>query len=170
MERCYGPDVFRDVMIRSASKPIRHYFCGGKPGVAEALKTAVQEKFANYNVVGTMCPPFAPVEAMDCETIGKDIAEQEADIVWIGLSTPKQEYFAARLAKHTTTHCLVTVGAAFDFHTGKVRQAPSILQKAGLEWLFRLCVEPGRLWRRYARIVPLFVFYNVIDFFAWGKE
>ena len=165
MDRCYGPDFFKEVMIASADKPMRHYFCGGKNGVAEELKLACETRFNNFNIVGTYCPPFRPMtEEDELRTLANDINHKKADVVWIGLSTPKQELFAAQLAKYTKVHFIITVGAAFDFHTGKVVQAPQVLQKMGLEWFFRLCMEPRRLYKRYAEIVPLFIYYNLKEF------
>ena len=86
------------------------------------------------------------------------INKTKPDIVWVGLSTPKQESFMARYTDKLDTTLLFGVGAAFDFHAGKVRQAPRWMQRSGLEWFFRLCAEPRRLWRRYLRNNPLFLF------------
>lgn len=137
-------------------------------GVAEKLKEAVGEKFNNRHVSGTYFPPFLPVEDYDYPAIAKIINEAKADIVWIGLSTPKQEKFAWHLANHTDVCYIISVGAAFDFHTDRLRQAPHFLQRAGLEWFFRLILEPKRLFRRYFEIVPLFIFYNMREVFS-GK-
>lgn len=163
MERCYGPDVFASLMKKSADTEAKHFLCGGKEGVAERLKNTCVKKFSNTNIVGTFCPPFKGVAEYDYEGIAKKINESGADIVWIGISTPKQEKFAKRLSEYTNTHFLITVGAAFDFHIGELRQAPSWMQKAGMEWFFRLIVEPRRLYRRYLEIVPTFFFYGIRD-------
>lgn len=167
MARCYGPEVFASLIKKSANTQVRHFLCGGKEGVAERLKNACAEKFDNTNIVGTFCPPFKKVSEYDYEGIAKKINESGADIVWIGISTPKQEKFAKRLSEFTDTHFLITVGAAFDFHIGELRQAPSWMQKAGLEWLFRLLVEPRRLFRRYVEIVPTFFFYGIKDVYTY---
>lgn len=161
MKRCYGPSFFESVMIESRDSPVTHFFCGGKKGVADELRIAVKSRFGNHNVVGTLCPPFQDVEAYDYDSIAHTINQTNANIVWIGLSTPKQELFASRLAEKTNVHFIVTVGAAFDFHTGKVPQAPSLVQNFGLEWLFRLLMEPKRLYRRYLEIIPLFIYYSL---------
>lgn len=165
MGRCYGPDFFRDMMVATRDQSFRHYFCGGKEGVADELKDACADKFGNQNVVGTYCPPFREMNDDECRALASDINEKGTDILWIGISTPKQEIFAHRMAKYLKVHFIVTVGAAFDFHIGKVRQAPGLLQQMGLEWLFRLCMEPKRLYRRYFEIVPLFILYNLIELF-----
>lgn len=163
MDRCYGPDFFKHMMQETADKHINHYFCGGENAVAEELRSACEEKYDNFNVVGTFSPPFREMTDEELAQLAKQINEVKADIVWIGLSTPKQEIFASRLSKYTNVHFLCTVGAAFDFHTGKVKQAPQWIQKMGMEWFFRLLTEPKRLWRRYVEIVPLFIWYNFIE-------
>ena len=164
MERCYGPDVFKEVMLTTADKDLSHYFCGGKKGVAEKLKQACEEKFSNYNVVGTFSPPFREMSEIELIELAAEINNKQSDIVWIGLSTPKQEIFAYRLSKFTNVNFICTVGAAFDFHTGNVKQAPQWIQEIGMEWFFRLVMEPKRLWKRYFEIVPLFIWYNFLEF------
>jgi N-acetylglucosaminyldiphosphoundecaprenol N-acetyl-beta-D-mannosaminyltransferase len=164
MRRCYGPDFFEALMRASAHKPIRHYLSGGKDGVADRLRQACDEKFDNQNVVGTHCPPFRPLTEKELKSLGRDIDDAGTDIVWIGISTPKQERFAARLSKYTSASFIITVGAAFDFHIGKVRQAPSWMQKAGLEWFFRLLMEPRRLSKRVMKVVTGFIYYNLKEF------
>jgi N-acetylglucosaminyldiphosphoundecaprenol N-acetyl-beta-D-mannosaminyltransferase len=163
MDRCYGPDFFRDVLVATRHSTVRHYLCGGKEGVADELKAACARKFGNRNIVGTYCPPFREMSDDECRLLAHDINAQRTDILWIGISTPKQEYFAHRMAAYTNVHFLVTVGAAFDFHIGKIRQAPRFVQRMGLEWLFRLGMEPRRLYQRYLEIVPLFILYNGME-------
>lgn len=164
MERCYGPDFFRETIVATKDKNIKHYFCGGKEGVAEELKKICKKKFDNKNIVATYSPPFREMSDEELKELAKDINSQKTDVVWIGLSTPKQEIFAYRLSKFTNVHFICTVGAAFDFHTGKVKEAPKWIQKIGMEWFFRLLVEPKRLWKRYFEIVPLFIWYNFLEF------
>ena len=165
MQRCYGPDLFAGLMEITADKNIKHYLCGGKEGVAENLKNACATKFNNKNIVGSYCPPFKKIGEYDYTGIANKINKSGADIVWIGISTPKQEQFANRLAAYTNTHFIITVGAAFDFHIGQLRQAPAWIQKAGLEWFFRLLVEPRRLFKRYLETVPAFLFYGIKDIY-----
>lgn len=172
MQRCYGPSFFEFVMRRSAGKTIQHFFCGGKDGVAEELKSVCSKVFENHNIVGTFTPPFRDMTDIEMSVLARKISEVGANVVWIGLSTPKQELFAARLAEYVTVDFIVTVGAAFDFHTGRVRQAPRWVQRSGLEWIFRLLMEPKRLYKRYIEIVPLFLYYGCIDLvsFWWNKQ
>jgi N-acetylglucosaminyldiphosphoundecaprenol N-acetyl-beta-D-mannosaminyltransferase len=163
MQRCYGPDFFRDVLVATAQMPVKHFFCGGKEGIAEELRQTVRDTFHNNNCVGTYCPPFRMMAAQEWEVLTHKISKTKPDIVWIGLSTPKQECFARELSKRIKVSFIITVGAAFDIHTGHLRQAPRFIQRMGLEWLFRLAIEPRRLWRRYLRVVPLFFFYSLVD-------
>lgn len=169
MTRCYGPDFFRDVFSRSASTPVKHFLCGGQEGVADELKAAVGRKFGNYQVVGTFCPPFREMSDEEFQSLAERINRSGANIVWIGLSTPKQERFARRLAQWTNVHFIVTVGAAFDFHTDRVAQAPGWMQRLSLEWFFRLTKEPKRLYKRYLEIVPMFILLNVKEIFSSVK-
>ena len=144
MNRCYGPDFFKQVFQNSAGTSIKHFLCGGQDGVADELKAAVGEKFGNYQVVGTYCPPFREMTDDEFKELAKTINRSGANIVWIGLSTPKQERFARRLAQWANVNFIVTVGAAFDFHTNRVAQAPGWIQNLSLEWLFRLAAETKR--------------------------
>ncbi len=163
MERCYGPDFFKNVMICTADKNIKHYLCGGKEGVAHELKDVIENRFGNSRIVGLYCPPFREMTEGEMKALVYDIQSKNTDIVWIGLSTPKQEFFAKKLSSFLKVHCIISVGAAFDFHTGKVRQAPKFIQRLGLEWFFRLLMEPRRLYKRYFKVVPTFFFYAIMD-------
>ncbi len=163
MQRCYGPDFFEALIRASSDKPIYHFFCGGKPGVAAELKDVCEKKYGNHNVVGVCSPPFREMTDGEMLNLSGQISLSKANIVWIGLSTPKQEVFACRLAMVANVDFIMTIGAAFDFHTGKIEQAPRWIQNCGLEWFFRLISEPKRLSKRYFEIVPLFLYYNFIE-------
>jgi len=163
MRRCYGPDFFKKSIIATKDTTIRHYFCGGKRGIAEELREVCNGDFGNHNIAGVYSPPFRELSDTEMKGLADEINVLRTDIVWIGLSTPKQEIFAHRLARFTNVHFICTVGAAFDFHTKRLKQAPKALQALGLEWLFRFLMEPKRLWKRYAKIVPLFMWYNLLE-------
>lgn len=165
MEQCTGPDFFRDLMKATSQTQLKHYFCGGKEGVAAELKLKCEKKFGNYNITGVYCPPFRLMTDVELQTLGAEINSKNTDIVWIGLSTPKQEFFARKLCQYVNVHFIVTVGAAFDFHSDKIKEAPQIFQSLYLEWFYRLCNDPKRLWRRYFEIVPKFIFYNLMELF-----
>lgn len=163
MGRCYGPDFFSAIIQATSRLEVAHFFCGGKLGVAEKLKEAVELKWGNKNVRGTYSPPFSPMQEEDWNTLVTKINDSAAQIIWIGLSTPKQEKFAFELAKRVNVRYIITIGAAFDFHTGTLAQAPRWMQRSGLEWLYRLSKEPKRLWKRYLEIVPKFAILAVAD-------
>ncbi len=163
MEQCRGSDFFRAMIERSANRPIKHFFCGGKPGVAVRLRDVCADRYGNRNCAGVFSPPFHEMTDQEMQALAEQINRSGADIVWIGLSTPKQEVFATRLARFTAVHFLATIGAAFDFHVGNVKEAPEIFRRLGIEWLYRLSTEPRRLYRRYSEVVPLFILYNLVD-------
>ncbi|MFM7645530.1 MAG: WecB/TagA/CpsF family glycosyltransferase [Sphingomonadales bacterium] len=154
--RCYGPDVFGTLLQRTASLPYSHFFCGGKPGVADELVQNAIRTWKGVTIAGTYCPPFRTLSDEELGTLAEQINKSATSIVWIGLSTPKQEVFAARLAPLLQSKLIITIGAAFDFYTGRVKQAPRWMQKGGLEWFYRLMQEPRRLAPRYLKIVPKF--------------
>lgn len=163
MDRCYGPDFFAGMMQATSAMEVAHFFCGGKPGVAEELKTATELNWSNENVKGTYSPPFHAMQENDWRNLVFKIKESNAQVIWIGLSTPKQEKFAFELAKRIQGRFIITIGAAFDFHTNHLAQAPKWMQRAGLEWFFRLVKEPLRLWKRYLEIVPKFAILAGVD-------
>lgn len=157
MGRVYGPDLMLETCRQAAGTGVRHYFYGGAAGVPERLADVLLARFPGIVVAGAHSPPFRELSDAELEEDAARFDAAGADLVWVGLGTPRQERRAARLATYTRAKVLVTVGAAFDFQTGRVRQAPRVLQKTGLEWAYRLSQEPGRLWRRYLTNVPLFV-------------
>src|SRR5262245_48197653 len=115
MRQCRGADFFREVIRESAAHPIRHFLCGGQEGVADELARVCRDRLANANVVGTYCPPFREMTDDELSALAAQIDEARTDVLWVGLSTPKQERFAARLATHVRVHYIATIGAAFDF-------------------------------------------------------
>jgi N-acetylglucosaminyldiphosphoundecaprenol N-acetyl-beta-D-mannosaminyltransferase len=157
IKRVYGPDLMLTICENSTSKGYRHYFYGGNEGVPELLKANLERKFPGIQVVGTYSPPFRSLNDEETESIVKAINSAKPDIVWVGLSTPKQERWMAEHVDRLEGTVLIGVGAAFDFNAGLKKQAPFWMQKSGLEWLFRLLTEPKRLWRRYLKNNPLFV-------------
>ena len=161
--RVYGPELMARFCKGTASKGYRHFFYGGAPGVAEELQRQFVERYPGLIVAGTCCPPFRPVTLEEDQEIIARIEAAKPDIVWVGLSTPKQERWMFNHRTTLTVPILVGVGAAFDFHAGMLPQAPSWMQEHGLEWLFRLSKEPRRLWRRYLVYGSKFVFFVVLE-------
>jgi N-acetylglucosaminyldiphosphoundecaprenol N-acetyl-beta-D-mannosaminyltransferase len=155
--RVYGPDLMLELCRASVQANYSHFFYGGAEGIADLLSTRLKEQFPGLNVVGTWTPPFRPLtEAEDIELVEK-VNSLQPDIVWVGLSTPKQERFMAAHIGRLDAPVMIGVGAAFDFHAGLKKQAPVWMQRSGLEWVFRLVTEPKRLWRRYLTNNPRFV-------------
>jgi N-acetylglucosaminyldiphosphoundecaprenol N-acetyl-beta-D-mannosaminyltransferase len=163
VDRVYGPDLMTEVCTVSAAKGYRHFFYGGATGVPERLTEQLRRKFPGIQIVGAYSPPFRPLTPEEDEAIVQQINASQADIVWVGLSTPKQEYWMASHLGRLEVPVMVGVGAAFDFLAGVKSQAPHWIQRSGLEWLYRLLTEPRRLWRRYLTIVPLFVVFIALE-------
>ncbi len=157
VERVYGPDLMLAVCDAGRAAGLRHYFYGGVPGVAEELRARLSARFPGLLVVGTFTPPFRELSDPEMEGLRADVARASPDIVWVGLGTPKQERFMAGRGSTLDAALSVGVGAAFDFLSGRIRQAPQWVRRCGLEWLFRLCMEPRRLGPRYLRTNSLFI-------------
>ncbi len=155
--RVYGPDLMLAVCDAGRAVGLRHFFYGGAPGVAEELRLRLTARFPGLQVVGTHAPPYRPLTGEEFTRLQAEIASARPDVVWIGLGTPKQDAFMAAHWQQLDAGVLIGVGAAFDFHSGRVRQAPRWIQRSGLEWFFRLCLEPRRLASRYLVHNPMFV-------------
>jgi N-acetylglucosaminyldiphosphoundecaprenol N-acetyl-beta-D-mannosaminyltransferase len=134
----------------------KHYLLGGAPGIAEQVGERISAENKNMQIVGHFSPPFRKMDENEVDSMIAEINASQADIVWVGLGSPKQEFWMAEYRERLHAPVLIGVGAAFDFLTGAKPQAPKWMQRAGMEWLFRLLSEPRRLWRRYAQY-PLFV-------------
>jgi len=147
-DRVYGPDVMRGVLAASTLRGPRHYLLGSTPQTLEALQAAIARDFPHAVVAGSYSPPFQTPTADDLRKRDELIESSGADIVWVGLGTPKQDYEVQRLAASLPV-VAIAVGAAFDFLAGTKAQAPVWVQRSGLEWAFRLASEPRRLGRRY---------------------
>jgi len=157
MGRVYGPDLMLELCRWSQSHPCRHFLFGGGPGIAEELKGRLETRFPGVNIAGCFTPPFRELNPTEELELRQAVQQAKPDVMWIGLSTPKQEKFMARYLADLEVTVMIGVGAAFDFHSGRVKQAPGWMQRSGLEWLYRLYREPRRLWRRYFRNNPLFI-------------
>lgn len=155
--RVYGPDLLLAVCDAGRTAGLRHYFFGGAPGVADELTRRLATRFPGLAVAGAESPPYRPLTTDEFTALQARIAAAQADVVWIGLGTPKQDRFMAESWQRLDAGVLIGVGAAFDFHSGRLRQAPRWMQRSGLEWLFRLGQEPRRLAVRYLVYNPLFV-------------
>jgi N-acetylglucosaminyldiphosphoundecaprenol N-acetyl-beta-D-mannosaminyltransferase len=149
MRRVFGPDLMLEVCRRSVNSGHTHFLCGGKPGVAEQLGATLSQRFPGLRVVGTYTPPFRALSAEEEFDLIAAISNLKPSIIWVGMSTPRQESFMSSYIQRFETKLMIGVGAAFDLHTGKIKDAPHWMKQGGLQWLHRLCQEPSRLWKRY---------------------
>ncbi|MBX4911575.1 MULTISPECIES: WecB/TagA/CpsF family glycosyltransferase [Rhizobium] len=156
-DRVYGPDLMLSVFEAGISKGLRHFLYGATAETLEQLQARLLARFPQAQIAGTYAPPFHKLSLQEEADIADRLNRSGADIIWVGLSSPKQELWMARMRDRLEASMLIGVGAAFDFHAGLKRQAPRIIQRSGFEWAFRLLCEPRRLWRRYALVVPTFI-------------
>jgi N-acetylglucosaminyldiphosphoundecaprenol N-acetyl-beta-D-mannosaminyltransferase len=156
-DRVYGPDLMLAALARPALRDCRHFLYGSSPASIARLRRNLEARFPALRIAGAISPPFRPLSRAEDEAVVTAIDRSGAEIVWVGLSTPKQEIWMAEHRARLRANVLIGVGAAFDMHAGLLRQAPRAMQRCGLEWLFRLAVEPRRLWRRYLRNNPRFI-------------
>ncbi len=157
MTRVYGPDFMLEMCKLSVMRGYRHFLYGGKEGVAEDLKNKLTAQFPGLQIVGTYTPPFRPLTAIEESDLEKQLLELHPDILWCGLSTPKQERFMSQYCGKLPVKLMVGVGAAFDINSGHLKDAPSWMKGLGLQWLFRMVMEPRRLASRYLKNNPRFI-------------
>lgn len=162
VKRTCGPDLMALVCHRSVEKGLSHFFYGGREGVAEELADKLSSQYPGLKVAGFYTPPFRPLTADEDRELVELLKRSKADIVWVGISSPKQDIW---MRDHVSRipQTLIGVGAAFDFLSGNVRRAPAWMRRIGCEWLFRLLSEPRRLWRRYLILAPSFVLRVVVQ-------
>ena len=168
-ERVYGPDLMAALTAISEQRGYRQFYYGGAPGVADRLASELSAKHPNLQQAGTFTPPFRKLTPDEDEKVVRLINEARPDILWVGLSTPKQEYWMADHVGRIEAPVMIGVGAAFDFLAGLKPQAPGWMQKRGLEWVYRLSTEPKRLGPRYASIVPRFIALAALQLFREAR-
>ena len=157
-DRVYGPELMARACVRAASSGQRFYLYGGRnQGALVQLALNLRQHYPGIRIVGGYSPPHRPLTEEEQTAVVAEINDARPDVVWVGIGVPKQEKWMAKLRPVLDAPLLIGVGAAFDFHAGLVPQAPPWLQRAGLEWAYRLAHEPRRLWRRYLRYNPRFV-------------
>jgi N-acetylglucosaminyldiphosphoundecaprenol N-acetyl-beta-D-mannosaminyltransferase len=165
--RVYGPELM-ETFCRQTGPRYRHYFYGGGPGVADRLADILGQRYG-VRTVGTYSPPFRPLTEEEDAEVERRIQAAAPDIVWVGLSTPKQERWMYRHRSRLAVPVMAGVGAAFNFLTGTVKQAPAWMRENGLEWFFRLTQEPRRLWRRYLVLGPKFAWNVSLELLGWRQ-
>lgn len=161
--RVFGPDMMLRVSALLAAEGRSAFYYGGGEGTAEALAHRMTALFPGLRIAGCLTPPFRSLTPEEEAEIAATIDAARPDVVWVGLSTPKQERWMAAFRPRLRAPVLLGVGAAFDYNIGRIQRAPAFVQKAGLEWLYRLIQEPRRLFRRYARNNSLFLWYLAVE-------
>ena len=157
-DRVYGPELMDRACARAARTGQRFFLYGGRnQGALVELTRMLRLRHPGLKIVGGYAPPFRELTDAEDEAVALEIQRSDADVVWVGIGVPKQEKWMARMRDRLDVPVLIGVGAAFDFHAGIIPQAPPLMQRCGLEWLYRLRQEPRRLWRRYLTYNPRFV-------------
>jgi N-acetylglucosaminyldiphosphoundecaprenol N-acetyl-beta-D-mannosaminyltransferase len=147
----------REMFRRPEFCECRHFLYGGEEGIADRLAEVLRSNFPWSNIVGTYTPPYRDLTEAEEEDLVALVNAHKPDIVWVGISTPRQEKFMRRILPRLDAKLMFGVGAAFDFHTGRIKDCSSWIKQAGLQWLHRLLQDPRRLWRRYLRNNPVFL-------------
>jgi N-acetylglucosaminyldiphosphoundecaprenol N-acetyl-beta-D-mannosaminyltransferase len=168
-QRVYGPTLMLKLCERAGKERHKVYLYGSSEEVITRLRQTMLRKFPGIQLVGAYAPPFRPLTGEEEEHIRQCIREADPDLLFVGISTPKQEKWMTRQQQALSGVVMVGVGAAFDFHAGRVKQAPKWMQDRGLEWLFRLMSEPKRLWRRYVLVTPMFLPHWAMQFSGLAK-
>jgi N-acetylglucosaminyldiphosphoundecaprenol N-acetyl-beta-D-mannosaminyltransferase len=170
MRQVTGPTMMLRLCALSPEKGYTHFFYGGNDGVAEQLRDALTQRFPGLKVVGTYTPPFRPLTTDEEAALISKVAQSKPDFFWVGLSTPKQERFMDQYMSKLETRVMVGVGAAFDIHTGRIKDAPYWMKLTGVQWMHRIWQDPKRLWKRYLVNNPKFVYLITREFLGVPKQ
>ena len=170
MDRVFGADLMAALCQLSVERNYRNFLYGGEPGVAELLKEKLETRFPGLQIVGTYTPPFRDLTSEEEKEIIGQVRTARPHILWVGLSTPKQERFMARYIDRLEVPLLVGVGAAFDYHTGRINDCSDWIKRAGMQWMHRLIQDPRRLWKRYLRNNPAFIWKIALQFLKFKRS
>ncbi len=163
-DRIYGPTLMLETLRATQnSTQFRHFLFGGQPSTLETLTRSFASRFPGSSIVGCHSPPFGQWPPDEFDRVSQHIRASRANLIWVGLGCPKQEHWIARYKDRLPPGVYFGIGAAFAFHAGEVKQSPPILQRCGLEWAFRLAMEPRRLIKRYFTYNSLFLYYLLRD-------
>ena len=163
-DRIYGPTLMLETLKSTAEQPqYRHFLLGGKQSTLDLLHKNFETWFPETIIAGSYSPPFGewPVDEFNC--ICEKIRDARANLIWVGIGCPKQEHWIAKHKDQLPPGVYFGIGAAFAFHAGEVSQAPAFLQRNGLEWIYRLAMEPRRLFKRYFTYNSLFIYHLLRD-------
>lgn len=165
--RVTGSELMLAFCRETGSRP-RHFFYGGAPGVTENLARQLREQF-NITVAGSYTPPFRRLTEAEEKDLAEQVKTAAPDVLWVGLSTPKQERWMFEHRDNLNVPVMLGVGAAFDMNSGRVKRAPAWMRENGLEWFYRLLSEPRRLWKRYLVTIPLSMWSISLELFHIRK-
>lgn len=163
IERCGGPDVMDIILKEGLNTNRRHFFYGSTDSILKEMREKLEQLYPGINIVGMYSPPFRPVTEEEDAADTKMINDAHPDYVWVALGEPKQERWAMSHCESLKGTRIMAVGAAINFYAGTTKRAPKWIQGIGLEWAYRLCQEPGRLWRRYLLSAPKFLKVALFD-------
>jgi N-acetylglucosaminyldiphosphoundecaprenol N-acetyl-beta-D-mannosaminyltransferase len=159
-DRVYGPTLMLETLKATQHRPdLKHFLLGGRQGTLDKLKQVFADRFPGAAIAGMHSPPFGEWPRDEFDRICDMIRSSGANLIWVGLGCPKQEHWIARHQQQLPPGVYFGIGAAFAFHAGEVKQSPPALQKLGLEWAYRLAMEPRRLFKRYFTYNTLFLYH-----------
>ncbi|HEX2419751.1 MAG TPA: WecB/TagA/CpsF family glycosyltransferase [Micromonosporaceae bacterium] len=161
-ERVYGPGMMLDTLDRGRERGLRHYLYGSTPDTVAKLADSLRARLPGVAIVAAESPPFRSLTEIEQQDLVGRVCDLKPDLFWVGLGTPKQDWFVAEYTARLQT-TVVPVGAAFDFWSGTKPVAPALVRRYGMEWAYRLATEPRRLWRRYLIGNPLFLYGVLTD-------
>ncbi|GAA5128465.1 WecB/TagA/CpsF family glycosyltransferase [Luteolibacter yonseiensis] len=164
-DRVYGPTLMLETLRATEGKAteFKHFLLGGKQSTLDSLLEKFAIRFPGVAIAGTHSPPFGEWPENEFDTISEKIRRSGANLIWVGLGCPKQEHWIASNKHRLPPGVYFGIGAAFAFHAGEVRQAPPLIQKCGMEWAYRVAMEPRRLFKRYFTYNSLFVYHLLRD-------
>ena len=162
-ERVSGAELMAETFAKTEGNDTTHFLLGGSESLLSTLESKLSENYPDAEVAGTYSPPFGEWPVDEFERICEKIKASGANLIWVGLGCPKQERWIGDNLENLPPGCYFGVGAAFAFHAGHIKRAPAIFQKTGMEWFYRLCKEPRRLWKRYFTYNALFLYYSFLQ-------
>jgi len=164
IERTYGPDLMLSLCDFGQQKDYKHYLYGGLPATCQRLEDKLKQQFPKIQIAGQYSPPFRELTIEEDERVVEQINQANPDILWVGLGSPKQDFWMAQHRQRLNVPVMIGVGAAFDFLSGIKKQAPRWVRQIGMEWFFRLCCEPRRLAKRYIIGNSKFIYFLTRNF------
>lgn len=168
--RIYGPDLFLGICEEAEKKQFRVFFYGTTVKTLEKMKKHIQQIYPHLMIVGLHAPPFRPLLSYEISRERDYIRSRKPQIIFVGLSTPKQELWMAKNYSSFSGCTCIGVGAAFDFIAATKKQAPYWMRRTGLEWMFRFSQEPKRLWKRYVFCMLLFPYFLLVSLLRFWKK